>query len=308
MSIPKYKTHTPGEAVLSFFMKLIVYLIMVTFAAMAVMPIVWLILNSFKTTVEFSNNMIALPDHWTFQNYIGAWKIGDFSILIGNSFFYTIGSTLGTLFLALSAAFAFSKIPSKATVPIYGSFIIGILLTTQSLMVPIFLQTSQLDLLLGNFLETLGVLRASSFHLFYNSRFGVLLVYIGSALPLGIYLGTEYIKSIPKALVEAARIDGAGYWRIFFFIIFPMSLPIAMTIAIISVPSFWNEFALINILVSKIELQSLPLGIYRFSGTLASDYGKQFAALVIGMGPMLLFYTVFRKQLTKGVSAGAVKG
>ncbi len=65
---------------------------------------------------------------------------------------------------------------------------------------------------------------------------------------------------------------------------------------------------MINILVSKTNLKSLPLGIYRFSGTLMSDYGKQFAALVIGMAPMLVFYIIFRKQITKGVSAGAVKG
>lgn len=288
--------------------KAIAYTIMGVFALMAIVPIVWLIINSFKTTVEFRTNMIGLPKTWTLQNYVGAWKIGNFDKLMGNSFFYTIVATLGSIFFSLLAGFAFTKIKSKATVPIYASFVIGLLLTTQSLMVPLFLQVSQLDKILGDFMQLLGIMRSTDFHLFYNTRFGVLLIYIGSALPLGIYLSTEYIKSIPISLVEAARIDGAGYWRIFLSIILPMTIPIITTIAILQIPNIWNEFALINILVSKTEFRSMPLGIFKFSGTLATDYGKQFAALVIGMVPMLGFYIIFRKQLTKGVAAGAVKG
>jgi len=299
---------TNGRYLLGLLGKSIAYIIMGVFALMAIVPIIWLIINSFKTTVEFRTNMIGLPNTWTLQNYVGAWKIGEFDKLIGNSFFYTIAATLLSIYFSLLAGFAFTKIKSKATVPIYGSFIIGILLTTQSLMVPLFLQVSQLDRLLGDFFQLLGIMRASDFRLFYNTRFGVLLIYIGSALPLGIYLSTEYIRSIPISLVEAARIDGAGYWRIFLSIILPMTIPIITTIAILQIPTIWNEFALINILVSKTELRSMPLGIFRFSGTLATDYGKQFAALVIGMVPMLGFYIIFRKQLTKGVAAGAVKG
>ena len=108
--------------------------------------------------------------------------------------------------------------------------------------------------------------------------------------------------------MEAARIDGAGYFRIFRSIVIPMCVPIATTVAILNITGLWNEFALINILVSKTGLKTIPLGVMRFSGTMMADYGKQFAALVIGMAPMLVFYIIFRRQITKGVSAGAVKG
>jgi raffinose/stachyose/melibiose transport system permease protein len=87
-----------------------------------------------------------------------------------------------------------------------------------------------------------------------------------------------------------------------------MAMPVATTLAILNITGIWNEFALINILVSRTELKSLPLGIYKFSGSLSTDYGKQFAALTVGMAPMLIFYFIFRKQITKGVAAGAVKG
>ena len=142
----------------------------------------------------------------------------------------------------------------------------------------------------------------------YNTRLGVLVPYIGIGLPMAVYLATEYIKGIPNEVIESARIDGAKYLSIFSLIIMPMAAPVATTVAILTTTGTWNEFMLINILVSSDNLKSLPVGIRMFSGSLATDYGKQFAALVIGMTPMIIFYVIFRKQITKGVSAGAVKG
>ena len=288
--------------------KALAYLVMGIFAFMTIAPIVWFIVSSFKSTQEFRVNRVGLPKIWTSVNYPGAWRLGEFDKLIGNSVIYTLGATAGIIFFSVLAGFAFAKIRSKATPVIYGSFVLGILLSIQSLMVPLFIEVSQLDRLLGDLLKLLGIVRSGNVNFFYDSRIGVLLIYIGSGLPTAIYLSTEYIKSIPDALVEAARIDGAGYFRIFSGIVLPMSVPIATTVAILNITGLWNEFALINILVSKTNLKSLPLGIFRFSGALSSDYGKQFAALAIGMLPMLLFYVFFRKQITKGVSAGALKG
>jgi raffinose/stachyose/melibiose transport system permease protein len=265
-----------------------VYMVMSLFALMTLYPIFWLIMNSFKTTREFQVSQLAFPKAPTLQNYVEAWKMGDFGLLFPNSVLYTLGATAGIIFLSLMAGFAFAKLRSRATKPIYNSFVIGILLTTQTLMIPLFLEVNLLGL--------------------YNTRLAVLLVYIGAGLPIGIYLATEYIKAIPSAVVESARIDGAGFFTIFLKIIVPMSVPVATTLAMLNITGLWNEFALINILVSKTELKSLPLGIYKFSGSLSTDYGKQFAALTIGMVPMLLFYMIFRKQITKGVAAGAIKG
>ncbi len=265
-----------------------VYIVMGLFAFMTLYPIFWLIMNSFKTTREFQVSQLALPRAATLQNYVEAWKMGEFGLLFPNSIIYTLGATAGIIFLSLMAGFAFAKLKSRATKPIYNSFIIGILLTTQTLMIPLFLEVNLLGI--------------------YNTRLAVLLVYIGAGLPIGIYLSTEYIKAIPSAVVESARIDGAGFFKILLKIIIPMSVPVATTLAMLNITSTWNEFALINILVSKTELKSLPLGIYKFSGSLSTDYGKQFAALTIGMVPMLVFYVIFRKQITKGVAAGAIKG
>jgi raffinose/stachyose/melibiose transport system permease protein len=288
--------------------KTLSYIVMSIFTAMTVYPIVWLLYNSFKSTTEFRVDKVGFPHKWILVNYPGAWSVGEFGTYIPNSILYTVCATAGVLFFAIIAGFAFAKIRNRATPVLYGSFVMGILLSIQSVMVPLFIEVSQFDNLLGRLFEALGLMKASNFHLFYNTRLGMILIYIGSGLPLAIYLATEYIKGIPNALVEAARIDGASYFRIFRSIILPMAAPIATTIAILNVPAIWNEFALINIIMSKNELKSLPLGIMRFDGTRATDYGKIFAALVVGMAPMLVFYIIFRKQITKGVTGGAVKG
>ncbi|HKL86071.1 MAG TPA: carbohydrate ABC transporter permease [Treponemataceae bacterium] len=269
--------------------KTVIYLIMGVFTLLAIYPIFWLIIQSFKTTQEYLlTSKLSFPTKWFTQNYVQSWKRGNFGILMTNSVIYTSVTVVSIIVFGFMAGFAFAKIPSKATPFLSNSFIIGILLTLQSIMVPLFLLVNMVGL--------------------YNTRIGILIPYIGIGLPMGVYLSTEYIRSIPDALIESARIDGAKYLKIFSSIIVPMATPVAVTVAIMTVTGTWNEFMLINILASSDKIKSIPVGIARFSGALASDYGKQFAALVIGLIPMLVFYIIFRKQITKGVAAGAVKG
>ena len=267
----------------------VMYIVVMLFTVLAVYPIFWLIIQSFKTTQEYMTaSKLALPKIWFFRNYPITWTTGRFGILIVNSVIYTSVTVTSVIALSFMAGFAFAKIPSKLTPVLHGSFIIGILLTLQSILVPLFLMINAVGL--------------------YNTRLGVLIPYVGLGLPIGIYLSTEYIKSIPDELLESARLDGAKYLKIFRSIIMPIASPVAASVAILGITGTWNEFMLINILASRNEIKSLPVGISMFSGALASDYGKQFAALVIGMLPMILFYLVFRKRITRGVAVGAVKG
>lgn len=269
-------------------LKIFVYFMIGIFTVLALYPLFWLTISSLKTNTEFQLNLIGLPKNPTLRNYPSAWRLAQFSTLSVNSLFFTTVSTLTIIFFSLMAGFAFAKIRSKATPLLHGSFVIGILLTLQSIMVPLFLMVNAVGL--------------------YNTRLGVLIPYVGMGLPMGIYLCTEFIRSIPDSVVESARIDGASYWKIFTSIVAPMAKPVAVTLAILNVAGVWNEFMLINILVSSDALRTLPVGILKFSGPLASDHGRQFAALMIGMIPMVVFYLIFRKQITEGVSAGAVKG
>jgi raffinose/stachyose/melibiose transport system permease protein len=269
--------------------KILIYIVMGIFTVLAIYPLLWLVIQSFKTTQEYmTTSKLALPIRWFTGNYPYTWNVGKFGTLLFNSIFYTVLTVVAVVVFGMMAGFGFAKIPSKATKILHGSFVIGILLTLQSIMVPLFLMVNAVGL--------------------YNTRLGVLIPYIGLGLPMGVYLGTEFIKSVPDAIIESARIDGAKFLRIFATIVLPMTAPVAMTVAILTFTGTWNEFMLINILTSNDAIKSLPVGVARFSGALASDYGKQFSALVIAAIPMVAFYLIFRKQITKGVAAGAVKG
>lgn len=270
------------------FPRIILYVLLLGFTLLTLYPLIWMAINSFKTTQEFLMNPLGLPNRWFVKNYPLAWRLANFSTLFLNSILYTGISTVGVIWFSLAAAFAFAKIKSRFTPFLYGGFLIGILFTIESLMIPLYLMAF-----------TTGLT---------NTRIGVLIPYIGLGLPLGIYLCTEFIKGLPDSVIEAARIDGASYLKIFIYVIIPMAKPVVATVAILNGLGIWNEFMLINILVSRGNLLSLPVGIMKFSGALASDYGKQFAALVIGTVPTVTFYLVLRNRITQGVAVGATKG
>lgn len=269
--------------------QILIYAVLIFFTFMALFPLLWLLMSSFKTTQEYQlTSKLALPQVWWFRNYLDAWIRGKFGTLFINSILYTGVTTIAVLYFSIAAGFAFAKLHNRATAFIYKSFVVGVLITLQCIMIPLFFLANWTGL--------------------YDTRLGVLICYIGIGMPMGIYLATEFIRSIPTSLIESARIDGAPYLQIFFDIIFPMAKPVGVTLSILSITGTWNEFMLVNILASSEAIKSLPVGVQKFSGALASDYGKQFAALVISIIPMIIFYIIFRKQITDGVAAGAVKG
>ncbi|MCL1812116.1 MAG: carbohydrate ABC transporter permease, partial [Treponema sp.] len=148
--------------------KFVIYLIMVLFAILAVYPIFWLIIQSFKTTQEYLlTNKLSFPKTWYFANYPYIWRVGKFGTLFLNSVFYSFVTVGSVVVLALMAGFAFAKLNFKITPFLHGLFIIGILLTLQSIMVPLFLMVNAVKL--------------------YNTRIGVLIPYIGLGLPMGVY-------------------------------------------------------------------------------------------------------------------------
>jgi len=270
--------------------KFIIYVIMITFTVLTIYPILWLIVQSFKTTQVFtSTSKLSFPAEWYFGNYPFVWTQVGFYNFFNNSVIYSVITVVAVVLLANMAGFAFAKIPFKITKFFHGLFIIGILLTIQSILIPIFLMINAVNL--------------------FNTRLGVLIPYVGLGLPIGVYLFTDFIKNgIPGELIESARIDGASFIRVFGSIVFPMCAPVSITLAIITFISTWNEFILMSLLTSGDRFKSIPAAVGRFAGNLGTDYGKLFTALSISIIPILIFYFIFRKQITKGVAAGAVKG
>jgi len=271
------------------FNRFLIYMIFIIFTILTLYPLIWLFYSSFKPQLEIIRDSFALPQVPTISNYTQAIIKGKLNIYMINSIIYTFVSTGLVIIFSMMASFAFAKIKNRATPFLYNSFLIGLLITIQAILIPLFISMTRIGL--------------------RDTRIGIILIYVAINLPLAVYLGTEFVKAIPDSLIESAQIDGASYFRIFFKIILPMCKPVMVTILIFTALACWNEFMLALVFTSSDSVRSLPVGIFSFSGPLATEYGMQFAALVIGMTPMILLYTIFHRQITRGFAAGgAIKG
>lgn len=266
------------------FNRTLIYIIFIMFSIFTLYPLIWLLYSSFKPQIEIIRDSLALPKVMTISNYTEAIRIGKLDIYMVNSIIYTFVSTGLVVFFSMMASFAFAKIKNKATPYLYNSLLIGLLITIQAILIPLFISMTRIGL--------------------RDTRIGVILIYVAINLPLAVYLGTEFIRAIPDSFIEAAQIDGASYFRVFFQIILPLCKPVIITIIIFTALACWNEFMLALVFTSSDAARSLPVGIYSFSGPFATEYGMQFAALVIGTAPMIILYTIFHKQITRGFAAG----
>lgn len=264
------------------------YVIMILLALITILPLVWLAYTSFKPHKDIIENIFALPKTLYVQNYARTWEYGRLGISFVNSIFYSSIATLVSTLLALMTGYGFAKFGFKRLSGVlYYFFILGLLITVHSVLVPLYVMES-------------------FFHL-DDTRLGVLLPYIAFGLPFLVYLATSYIRTIPSALEEAALIDGATYMGIFWRVILPMARPVMSTMLIFSFLSNWNEFVFVFTLTSRTALRSLPVAINAFAGGMARDFGLLFSALMIATLPMLVFYFSFREKIAQGFAAGSLK-
>jgi raffinose/stachyose/melibiose transport system permease protein len=141
-----------------------------------------------------------------------------------------------------------------------------------------------------------------------DSLNGLAVPYIAFGLPIAIFLVESYIKGIPVSIEEAASIDGASFHRTLFTIIMPMCRPILSAVAVIQTFSTWNEFSFALVLISNAKKRTVPLEIAMLKGQYSSNYPQIFATMLLAMIPAIMFYFIFRRQVMKGMIAGAVKG
>ncbi|HCU30465.1 MAG: carbohydrate ABC transporter permease [Sphaerochaeta sp.] len=267
--------------------KVLAYLLMITFTLLTIIPLTWMILSAFKPHALIVRHPLAPPMTWYVQNFVLAWTQGHLGIYFVNSIIYSLTATFCTVLFAMSSGYALSKFHYKSSRFVSLLYTLGLLITVHSVIVPLFIMETKLGL--------------------SNTRLGVILPYIAFGLPFQVFLATTYIKGIPDAMQESAIIDGANYIQIFLRIITPVATPIISTMFIYTFLGNWNEFILVLTLTSDLTVRSLPVGINSFAGGMSRDYGLQFAALVIGTVPMIIFYLIFKDKIAQGFAAGALK-
>ena len=241
-----------------------------------------------KTQAEFTQSSTALPQALNLKNYISVFTQTKLGMYMLNSARNTILSVLIIIVFSFLAGYVLSRYRFRGRSLIYNYFIMGMLIPVHALLVPMYVQLRQSGLT--------------------NHWYTLLFPYVAFGLPISIMLIESYIASIPKELEEAAAIDGCGFFRCLFQIVFPLAMPILSTVAIIQFFAVWNEFSFSLILVNSDTLRTVPVGLTMFKSAYTVDYPRLMAGIMTTTLPVMILYFVFSKRIIEGMVAGAVKG
>ena len=263
------------------------YLFMIVISCVFFYPMIWLVLSSFRQNREIFATPFALPSRINLQNWVEAWKIGNMSTYALNSVIVTSATIVCILLFASLAAFAFSKLSFKGSSVLMMLFVFGLFMPLQSFFIAQSYIFEQLNL--------------------KDSYLGLILPYIGIGLPLAVFLLKAYLDSVPKELLEAARIDGCGDLVLFARIIFPLLIPSMATVGIFSALNTWNELLLSMLYIQNDSLKTIPVGLLAFSSRYMTDYKLLFSALALITIPMIVLYIFFHRYIVAGLTEGALK-
>jgi len=251
-------------------------------------PIVYMVLASFKTVPDFFGNPYGLPSVWAFDNYTRAWRDAHVSITLPNTIFVTACSALGSTFLASLIAYGLSRKEKPLAMALYTLFVAGLLVPVHMIILPLFI-----------LLKWFGL---------FGTLFALIVPYIALGLPLGVLVLTPIAATLPRDLVSAAQVDGASEWQIFRRVVLPLLKPGLISVTILNGVWMWNEFFIPLIVAFKPAAQTMPVGIVAFVGAYSTEWGLVFASVVVSTAPVVIAYLLMTRRFQSGLTAGALKG
>jgi raffinose/stachyose/melibiose transport system permease protein len=258
------------------------------FLSMTFLPLIWLIISSFKTNFEFETQPFSLPEVWQWKNYANALEMGGLARLFINSVIVATLATILNSIVASMGAFAIARENFRFKEGLLNIIVAGILMPIIAFMVPYFKIISGLHL--------------------YDSLFALILTYCAINIPITVFLIHGFMQSIPAELEEAAIIDGCSFSQRFSHIIFPLTKPGLVTAGTFVFIFCWNEFIYALLLTSSESSRTIQLGIQFFRSQFVIDYTSMLAAIVITMIPTIVVYIFLHDKIISGLTAGAVKG
>jgi N-acetylglucosamine transport system permease protein len=265
------------------------HIALILWSLLVILPLLWTLLSSFKSTQEVLGNPLSLPSKLRFENYANAWTTAG----IGRYFLNTVivvGSALVlVMILGAMCAYVLARFTFPGNRLIYYSMLAGLTFPVFLAIVPLFFVLKNLALL--------------------NTLPGLIITYVAFALPFTVFFLHAFFKALPGEVYEAAQIDGAGEWRSFFSVMLPMARPGMASVAIFNFLGLWNQFLLPVALNTDSKNYVLSQGMASFASQAgyAVDFGALFAAVVITVAPVLVVYIIFQRQLQVSVTAGGVK-
>ncbi|KXK24382.1 MAG: binding-protein-dependent transport system inner membrane protein [Chloroflexi bacterium OLB15] len=264
------------------------HLILLTYLLIAVFPVILVIMNSFKGRQAIFRNPYALPTPETFSliGYETVFSRGNFPLYFVNSLIVTLGSMFLIILCGAMVAFALSeyRFPGNTLLGLY--FALGI-------MIPIRL-------------GTVSLLRIIVSLSLINTHIGLILVYTASGLPLAVFVLSNFMRQVPRDLKDAARVDGASEYRIFWMVL-PLVRPALGTVLVFNMIPIWNDLWFPLILAPAETVKTVTLGAQTFLGQFVNDWNAVLASLTLAMAPIITLYILLSRQLIRGLTAGAIK-
>jgi ABC-type glycerol-3-phosphate transport system permease component len=262
------------------------YAILIAVAAVSVLPFLWMVTTSLRTSdTVFGGSLI--PDAITFGAYSQAWTQLDMFGHVINSVIITASTVAAVLILATLAGYSFAKLQFPGKQFIYVALLSTLMLPATAIIVPLFLELKSLSLI--------------------NTSQGLILVYIGTALPFAMFLMRAFFETLPDELGDAARIDGAGEFTIFWRIMLPLAAPGVATLTIFQFMLTWNEFLFANTLLQTPDKMPLQPILYSLVGQYSTNWPVLCAALTISVIPIVVVYVRMQRQFVSGITLGALK-
>lgn len=262
--------------------------ILLAYTALALFPIVLVLMNSFKTRRAIFKTPYALPNSetWSTIGYETVFKRANFPDYFLNSLIVTVSALILILLAGTMAAWALAEYRFP------GNSIMGLYLA-MGIMIPIRLGTVSILRLVVN----IGLI---------DTLWALILVYTASGLPLAIFVLTNFMKQVPRDLKDAARVDGASEYRIYTMIL-PLVRPAIGTVAVFNMIPIWNDLWFPLILAPSERVKTVTLGAQTFLGQYVSDWNAVLSSLTLSAIPVVILYIIFSRQLIRGLTAGAVK-
>ncbi len=249
-------------------------------------PAVWMVYSSFKTNREIFRTPFGLPAEWRWENLVEAWNVGGLGTLYLNSIFVTTVAVSLCVLCATAAAFAFTRLEFPGRVLMYRALLVGLLIPPPAVAIALFTQLRDMQLL--------------------NTPWALILPGAAWQLALTVFLMRGYFMSLRPDMEEAARLDGANTFEIFWHISVPMVWPAMLTMIVLNTIAVWNELLFALLFVTDDSMRTLPVGLVRFSGYHSTDYALVFSALTITTVPILILYFVLQRQVIAGLTATAM--
>ncbi len=260
--------------------------ILVTSALLALIPIVWLVLGSFKTPAELSKRPpTLLPESWGLSNYTEAMTRFNFPSYLTNSVIVTLAATLLTLAINSMAAYALAKYNFRGKNGLFLLTLATIMIPLQVILLPVYQVVASLGMV--------------------NTLWGLIIP--AAATPTGVFILRQYMLSIPDELIEAARVDGAGEFRIFFRIVLPMCRPALAVVAILSIMWRWNDFLWPLVVAQSEAVYTLPVALARFTAEETVPFNLIIAMSVVTVLPVIILFLFFQRQIVTGIANTGIK-